>query len=67
MLSIFYNCNCKTQKNTNTSKTTEQVSRGNFYFAFTIDGKEISIKPDDVSTSYNTALPKPTFKIMASK
>jgi hypothetical protein len=63
--STFYSCNSKTEKSTNTSKTTEEVGQDDFYFTFTIDGKEISIKPDDVSTSYNTALPKPTFKIMA--
>jgi hypothetical protein len=64
-LSTFYSCDSKTEKSTNKSETTEEVSQNDFYFTFTIDGKEINIKPDDVSTSYNTALPKPTFKIMA--
>ena len=64
-LSTFYSCNSKTEKNTNTSEKTEEVNQDDFYFTFTIDGEEISIKPDDVSTSYNTALPKSTFKIMA--
>ena len=64
-LSTFYSCNSKTEKSTNTSEIIEQVSQDDFYFTFTIDGKEINIKPDDVSTSYNTALPKATFKIMA--
>ena len=64
-LSTFYSCNSKTEKNTNTTEKTEEVSQDDFYFTFTIDGKEISIKLDDVSTSYNTALPKATFKIMA--
>lgn len=64
-LSTFYSCNSKTEKSTNTSETTQEVSQDDFYFTFTIDGKEISIKPEDVSTSYNTALPKLTFKIMA--
>jgi hypothetical protein len=64
-LSTFYSCDSKTEKSTNKSETTEEVSQNDFYFTFTIDGKEIIIKPDDVSTSYNTALPKPTFKIMA--
>jgi hypothetical protein len=64
-LSTFYSCNSKTEKSTNTSETKEEVSQDDFYFVFTIDGKEINIKPDDVSTSYNASLPKPTFKIMA--
>lgn len=64
-LSTFYSCNSKTEKSTNTSEKIEEVSQNNFYFTFTIDGKEINIKYDDVSTSYNTALPKATFKIMA--
>jgi hypothetical protein len=65
MVSTFFSCNSKTEKNTNTSAITEEVSQDDFYFTFTIDGKEINIKPDDVSTSYNNALKKPTFKILA--
>lgn len=65
MLLTIFSCNSKTEKSTNTSEIIEEVSQDEFYFTFTIDGKEISIKPDDVSTSYNTALPKATFKIMA--
>jgi hypothetical protein len=64
-LSTFCSCNSKTEKSTNASETIEVVSQDDFYFTFSIDGKEISINPDDVSTSYNTALPKSTFKIMA--
>ncbi|MEA5459081.1 hypothetical protein VB796_08535 [Arcicella sp. LKC2W] len=65
MLLTIFSCNSKTEKSTNTSEIIEEVSQDEFYFTFTIDGKEISIKPDDVSTSYNTALPKVTFKILA--
>jgi hypothetical protein len=65
MVSTFFSCNSKTEKSTNTSAITEEVSQDDFYFTFTIDGKEINIKPDDVSTSYNNALKKPTFKILA--
>jgi hypothetical protein len=65
MLSAFFSCNSKTEKSTNTFEKIAEVSQDDFYFTFTIDGKEISIKPDDVSTSYNTALPIATFKIMA--
>lgn len=65
IISTFFSCSSKTEKSTNTSEIIEVVSQEDFYFIFTIDGKEVSIKPDDVSTSYNTALPKATFKILA--
>ena len=65
MLSIFYSCNSKTEKNTNTSDIKEEIRQDDFYFTFTIDGKEINIKSDNVSSTYNTALSKPTFKIFA--
>jgi hypothetical protein len=64
VLSAFYGCNSKAEKTADKSVTSE-VNQADFYFTFTVDGKEINIKPDDVSTSYNTALPKPTFKILA--
>lgn len=64
MLSTVFSCNSKSEKNTDKSVTSE-VNQADFYFTFTIDGKEININPDDISTSYNVALPKPTFKIMA--
>jgi hypothetical protein len=65
IISTFLSCNSKTEKSTNTSEIIKEVSQDDFHFTFTVDGKEINIKPDDVSTSYNTALPKPTFKILA--
>ncbi len=65
MLSTFLSCNSKSEKNTDKSEITQEVIQDEFYFTFTIDGKEINIKPDDVSTSYNNALKKPTFKILA--
>jgi hypothetical protein len=64
VLSTFLSCNSKTEKTSDKTEIAE-VNQNDFYFTFTVDGKEINIKPDDVSTSYNTALPKPTFKIMA--
>ena len=66
-LSIFLSCNSKTEKKDENIAQTENVAEINedFYFTFTVDGKEISIKSDDVSTSYNNALKKPTFKILA--
>ena len=66
-LSTFLSCNSKTEKNNENIAQTGTVADVNedFYFTFTVDGKEINIKPDDVSTSYNNALKKPTFKILA--
>ena len=66
-ISTFLSCNSKTEKNNENIAQTENVAEVNedFYFTFTVDGKEINIKPDDVSTSYNNALKKPTFKILA--
>ena len=66
-LSTFLSCNSKTEKKDKNIAQTENVAEINedFYFIFTVDGKEITIKPDDVSTSYNNALKKPTFKILA--
>ena len=63
----FLNCYGKTEKNTQNAAQIESAAdvNENFYFTFTVDGKEINIKPDDVSTSYNVALKKPTFKILA--
>ena len=66
-LSIFLSCNSKTEKKDGNIAQTENVAEVNedFYFTLTVDGKEINIKPNDVSTSYNNALKKPTFKILA--
>ena len=66
-LLTFLSCNSKTEKSSENVAQTQNVAEVNedFYFIFTVDGKEINIKPDDVSTSYNNALKKPTFKILA--
>lgn len=37
------------------------------YFTFTIDGKEVNIPSEEVSTSYNVALKKPVFKVFAGE
>lgn len=37
------------------------------YFTFTIDGKEVSIPAEEISTSYNVALKKPVFKVFAGE
>lgn len=69
MLSTVLSCNSKTEKKDEKATQIESVADVNedFYFNFIVDGKEINIKTDDVSTIYNTALKKPTFKIFAGK
>ena len=67
MLLIIFSCNSKTEKVTNTSESKEEISQDDFYFIFTVDGKEIVLNPLDVSTSYNSYLKKPTFTIYAGK
>lgn len=63
-VSTFCSCNSKTEKTTDKTETSK-INLDDFYFTFTVDGNEISFKPDDISTTYNTALSKPTFKIFA--
>lgn len=60
----FLSCNNSSKTNTNESKT---VQNDDLYFTFTIDGKEVNIPSEEVSTSYNTALKKPVFKIFAGE
>ena len=69
LLSTFLSCNSKTEKRDENATQTQSVADLNedFYFNFIVDGKEIDIKTDDVSTTYNTALKKPTFKIFTGK
>ena len=58
-------CNNSGSKNSdNESKT---ITNEDLYFTFTIDGKEVSIPSEEVSTSYNTALKKPVFKVFAGE
>ena len=66
-LSTFLSCNSKTEKSGESTNKTETVADVNedFYFIFTVDGKEISFITDDVLTSYSTASKKPVFKIFA--
>lgn len=59
-LAGFLSCN-------NSSSQTTVSKNDDLYFTFTIDGKEISIPSEEVSTSYNTALKKPVFKIFAGE
>lgn len=62
----FLSCYGKTEKDTqSTTQTQNVVANADFYFNFTVDGKEMNFTPADVSSSYNTALKKPTFKIFA--
>lgn len=53
---------CNNSGTENKSSNSEDL-----YFTFTIDGKEVNIPSEEVSTSYNTALKKPVFKIFAGE
>ncbi len=61
----FLSCNNSGSSNTTKSKEVEQSD--DLYFIFTIDGKEVSIPAEEISTSYNIALKKPVFKIFAGE
>jgi hypothetical protein len=60
VLIVFLSCN-------NSSSDSKSDANEDLYFTFTIDGKEVSIPSEEVSTSYNTALKKPVFKIFAGE
>lgn len=60
----FLSCNNSSKTNTNESKT---IQNEDLYFTFTIDGKEVSIPAEEISTSYNVALKKPVFKVFAGE
>ncbi|WP_435353724.1 hypothetical protein [Emticicia sp. SJ17W-69] len=55
---------CNNSRNTNENAATQKED---LYFTFTIDDKEVSIPSEEISTSYNTALKKPVFKIFAGE
>jgi hypothetical protein len=68
LISIF-SCN-STSKNGNENfviTADDSNQKQEFYFEFTIDGKPYSIPAEEVSTTYNNALKKPVFKIMAGE
>ncbi|MCP9763975.1 hypothetical protein [Lacihabitans soyangensis] len=56
----FLSCN-------NSGTESKSDTNEDLYFTFSIDGKEVSIPPEEVSTSYNTALKKPVFKVFAGE
>lgn len=67
LISIF-SCNSSAHKSDEKATETASESTGDdFYFSFTIDGKLVNIPAEEVSTTYNTALKKPVFKIMAGE
>ena len=71
ILSIILAIICLISCNNSSSKTNtnenEATQKEDLYFTFTIDGKEVSIPSEEISTSYNTALKKPVFKIFAGE
>lgn len=51
----------------NSSGESKSANQDDLYFTFTIDGKEVNIPSEEISTSYNTALKKPVFKVFAGE
>lgn len=57
----FLSCN-------NSGGESKSETNEDLYFTFTIDGKEtVSFPEEEISTSYNTALKKPVFKVFAGE
>jgi hypothetical protein len=71
ILSIILAIICLISCNNSSSKTNtnenEATQKEDLYFTFTIDGKEVSIPAEEVSTSYNVAFKKPVFKVFAGE
>ncbi|MES2794941.1 MAG: hypothetical protein V4683_03190, partial [Bacteroidota bacterium] len=68
ILIAIFSCNSSTNKSIEkTDENTMEVNLDDFYLIFTIDGKEVNIPIEEVSTSYNVALKKPIFKIMGGE
>ncbi len=52
----------------NSGGESKSVNNEDLYFTFSIDGKEVVNFPsEEISTSYNTALKKPVFKVFAGE
>ncbi len=67
-LSVF-SCNSNANNSGEKTEVSAEVETNSddFYFTFSIDGKDYSIPAEEVSTTYNDALKKPVFKIMAGE
>jgi hypothetical protein len=65
ILIAILSCNSTPKNNAAIEETNPQNQE--FYFTFNIDGKDYSIPNEEVSTTYNDALKKPVFKIMAGE
>jgi hypothetical protein len=59
VMALFFSCN--------KAPDADGSSDTEYYFIFTIDGKEVNIPVEEVSTTYNNALKKPVFKILAGE
>lgn len=69
ILVAVFSCNSSTKNDIENNETSsnDTSQRQEYYFEFTIDGKPYSIPAEEVSTTYNDALKKPVFKIMAGE
>jgi hypothetical protein len=66
ILSITFVIVCLLSCNNSDGESKSETNQ-DLYFTFTIDGKEVSIPSEEVSTSYNVALKKPVFKVFAGE
>jgi hypothetical protein len=69
ILTAIFSCNSSTKNGNEISENIadDLAQNQEFYFTFNIDGKDYSIPAEEVSTTYNDALKKPVFKIMAGE
>ncbi len=67
ILTAIFSCNSSSNNENTETITDDTAQKQEFYFTFTIDGKDYSIPAEEVSTTYNNALKKPVFKIMAGE
>jgi hypothetical protein len=65
---FFLSCNSTVKQTDNTSLVIENETQNqDFYLIFTIDGEEVNIPMDEISTTYRIPSKKPVFKIMAGE
>lgn len=67
ILSITLVIICLVSCNNSGNQKVAETNNEDLYFTFTIDGKEVNIPSEEVSTSYNVALKKPVFKVFAGE
>jgi len=67
---FLFGCNSATTDNKSTTSTNTETSSAqsnDLYFDFTVDGKEMHIAAEDISSTYDATNKDTTFKIFAGK